>query len=184
MRDYPHPEDLGLDPQADRTEDLRPGNNDGPSAGTPRPSESTIQQETEKGRSMSTVNPYPVDSATRPCCGGIGGHSHDCRPEPPVPAGATTDGWNTVNSDGILVRSLEWSRHDTERASIGVDGWQDVNGVVTRGISVYGLSEGESLTANEAVKVALALLKAADDLGQLDNPGPQDPPIVDTSRNW
>ena len=78
MRDYPHPEDLGLDPQADRTEDLRPGNNDGPSAGTPRPSESTIQQETEKGRSMTTVNPYPVDSATRPCCGGIGGHSREC----------------------------------------------------------------------------------------------------------
>lgn len=78
MRDYPHPEDLGLDPQADRTEDLRPGNNDGPSAGTPRPSESTIQQETEKGRSMTTVNPHPVDSATRPCCGGIGGHSHEC----------------------------------------------------------------------------------------------------------
>lgn len=27
---------------------------------------------------MSTVNPYPVDSTTRECCGGIGGHTADC----------------------------------------------------------------------------------------------------------
>ena len=25
-------------------------------------------------------NTYPVDSTTRTCCGGIGGHTHTCRP--------------------------------------------------------------------------------------------------------
>ena len=52
MRDYPHPEDLGLDPQADRTPDLRPGKDDDPGAGTPRPSEHPF----ERGSSMTTVN--------------------------------------------------------------------------------------------------------------------------------
>lgn len=30
MRDYPHPEDLGLDPDADHSEDLRPGKSEAP----------------------------------------------------------------------------------------------------------------------------------------------------------
>lgn len=39
MRVYPQHEDLGLDPEADRTEDLRPGNSDAARAGTPAASE-------------------------------------------------------------------------------------------------------------------------------------------------
>lgn len=47
MRIYPqqYHADLGLDPEADRTEDLRSGNEDDPGAGTPRPSEPITQQE-------------------------------------------------------------------------------------------------------------------------------------------
>lgn len=48
MRDYPQYEDLGLDPSADRTEDLRPGKCDDPGAGTPRPSEPSTHLRTER----------------------------------------------------------------------------------------------------------------------------------------
>lgn len=60
MRTYPEHEDLGLDPQADRTEDRRPGKHDCPGAGTPRQSE----RPTEKGSSMNTVTPQGDTSAT------------------------------------------------------------------------------------------------------------------------
>lgn len=39
MRYYPQHEDLGLNPEADRTEDLRPGNSDAARAATPTASE-------------------------------------------------------------------------------------------------------------------------------------------------
>lgn len=48
MRDWPTYEDLGLDPEADRTEDLRPGNSDAARAATPTASELTPHQ---KGKS-------------------------------------------------------------------------------------------------------------------------------------
>lgn len=187
MRPHPYHEDLGLDPDADKTPDLRPGNDDVPRAATPR----TSEHPSERGSSMSTVTEcqhctVPSDGDTCTFCQKYVPPADNSPLDLPAPpAGASSvDGWYSSNDDGVLVRSLEWSRHDTEKASIGVDGWQDANGVVTRGISVYGLSEGDSLTANEAVKVAIALLKAADDLGQMDNPGPQRPPAVDDSRNW
>ncbi|MGW0158476.1 hypothetical protein ACWDUN_04040 [Mycobacterium sp. NPDC003323] len=40
------------------------------------------------------VNPHPVDSATRTCCGGIGTHTRDCPSDPVPPAGAEPDMWN------------------------------------------------------------------------------------------
>lgn len=39
MRIYPQHEDLGLNPEADRTEDMRPGNRDAARAATPTASE-------------------------------------------------------------------------------------------------------------------------------------------------
>lgn len=39
MRTYPAHEDLGLDPEADRTPDLRPGKDEAPEAATSRASE-------------------------------------------------------------------------------------------------------------------------------------------------
>lgn len=41
---------------------------------------------------MTTTN-YPVDSATRPCCGGIGRHCRDCQSDVPLPPGADPDMW-------------------------------------------------------------------------------------------
>jgi len=45
MRAYPAHEDLGLHPEADRTEDLRSRKNDDPDAATPRPSTPITHQE-------------------------------------------------------------------------------------------------------------------------------------------
>ena len=119
-------------------------------------------------------NPYPVDSTYNPCCNAIGGHAPTCsqtEPDLPVPPGATTDGWNSVDPDGTLVRSLEWSRHDTDGIGISVDGWQTAKGLVSRGISMYG-TEGQSWDANEAMKVAAGLLNAAAELMKLDRTDP------------
>lgn len=43
---------------------------------------------------MTATNPYPVDSMTRTCCGGIGTHTRDCHTEPAPPTGAEPDMWN------------------------------------------------------------------------------------------
>lgn len=97
------------------------------------------------------------------------------------PAGATSvDGWGSIDSKtGRPCRSIQWSSHDAGRTAVDIDGWQDDTGEITeRGISVYGMSEGESLTAADAVKLAAALLKAADVLRKLETP------VVDMSRNW
>ncbi len=87
----------------------------------------------------------------------------------PLPAGATTRGWDTINPDGISERGLEWSRRDLDKGNVAVDGWQDAKGTVTRGISFYGMVEGERLTAVQAREFARALLAAADELDQLDS---------------
>lgn len=42
---------------------------------------------------MTVTNSYPVDSATRTCCGGIGTHTRDCLSELPLPPGADPDVW-------------------------------------------------------------------------------------------
>lgn len=47
MRDFPQFEDLGLDPEADRTEDLRPGKSDVVRAATPTTSEPSTPLRTE-----------------------------------------------------------------------------------------------------------------------------------------
>lgn len=90
----------------------------------------------------------------------------------PVPAGATAEkGWTSVALDGVLVRSLEWSRHDTANGiSVSVDGFQRATGEYERGISFYGVSEGEPINAAHAREFAAALLAAADELDKLDGP--------------
>ncbi|MGQ9408931.1 hypothetical protein [Mycolicibacterium gilvum] len=40
-----------------------------------------------------TTTEHPVDSTTRPCCGGIGRHTRDCRPDVAPPPGANPDMW-------------------------------------------------------------------------------------------
>lgn len=119
-------------------------------------------------------NPYPVDSTYHACCHAIGGHAPTCsatEPDLPVPPGATTDGWTSVDPDGTLVRSLEWSRYDTDSIGVSIDGWQDAKGAVARGITIYG-AEGRSLTAGQAIQLAARLTAAASELMQLDRIGP------------
>lgn len=78
-----------------------------------------------------------------------------------VPPGATAGGWDSIDNNGVLIRSLEWSHHDTEKVGVTVDGWQGANGTTTRGVSIYG-ADGETLTAIEARQLAAALAEAAD----------------------
>lgn len=130
---------------------------------------------------MTHDNPHPVDSATRYCCGGIGSHTADCDinlpdPDVPVPFGATADGWNSLTDDGIPVRSLEWGRFDTSKVGVGVDGFQDGTGEITRCVNIY--LHGHDLGAQDARDLAAKLIEAADLLDGLEAPA------VDTSRNW
>ena len=48
-------------------------------------------------------------------------------PDLPVPAGATADPWfDMINGDPA--RALLWSRHDTDKIGVAVDGWQTADG--------------------------------------------------------
>lgn len=44
MRDYPEHEDLGLNPEADQTEDLRPGKSEAPEVAASEASEPTLSR--------------------------------------------------------------------------------------------------------------------------------------------
>ena len=97
--------------------------------------------------------------------------THDTQPaNVPLPAGASTDGWHLVDHDGVPVRSLEWSRYDTGKVGVSIDGSQRATGGYTRGISFYGVSEGQSMNAAAARGFAAALIEAADGLDKLDGP--------------
>lgn len=81
-----------------------------------------------------------------------------------LPAGATTDGWLSVDRTGQLVRSLTWQEYE----SVSVDGSQTADGTITRGITIYSNSY-QSMTAAEARGLARELLQAADALEQLNS---------------
>ncbi len=85
-------------------------------------------------------------------------------PDVPLPAGATADDWPSVDHDGVLVRSLEWCRYDTDKVGVSIDGSQRATGEYTKGISFYGVSEGQSIDSTQARELAAALIKAADEL--------------------
>ncbi len=85
-------------------------------------------------------------------------------PNLPVPAGATADAWCDLTAiDGDRARALLWSRHDTDKIGVAVDGWQTAEGEVTRAVSLYDVEDKE-LTAADARRLAAALLDAADAL--------------------
>jgi hypothetical protein len=85
-------------------------------------------------------------------------------PNVPVPAGATADDWCDLTdiNDG-WARALTWSRHDTDKVRVAVEGWQSSDGAVDRFISVYDADKWE-LTADDARRLAAALLNALDEL--------------------
>ena len=88
-------------------------------------------------------------------------------PNLPVPAGATADDWSDFTDiDGDHARALLWSRHDTDKIGVAVDGWQTADGQVIRAVSLYDADK--ELTAADARKLAAALLNAADELDRLD----------------
>jgi hypothetical protein len=88
-------------------------------------------------------------------------------PNLPVPAGATADDWcDLTDIHGDMARALTWSRHDTDRVGVAVDGWQNIDGTIVRGVSLYDAQDKE-LTAADARRLAAALLNAADELDTL-----------------
>jgi hypothetical protein len=88
-------------------------------------------------------------------------------PNLPVPAGATADDWCDLPAvDGGMARALTCSGHDPDKGGSAVDGWQNTDGRVDRGISLYDAQDKE-LTAADARRLAAALLNAADELDRL-----------------
>ncbi len=76
-------------------------------------------------------------------------------PNIPLPAGATTCGWDTINTDtGTPERSLQWFEQDAGDVGVNIDGWQQIDGTYTCGISVYGMSEGERIDGARARQLA------------------------------
>lgn len=87
-------------------------------------------------------------------------------PDVPIPAGATADDWPSITADGVLVRSLTWSEHDTAKVGVSVCGQQfSDDGRYTREIMLFG-GDGASLDAADARALADKLLEAADTVDQ------------------
>ncbi|SBS77827.1 hypothetical protein MHPYR_490040 [uncultured Mycobacterium sp.] len=185
IRDYPHPEDIGLNPEADRTEDLRSGNGDAAKAATSTASEPTHQPD-ESRSSMPTVDDTN-DNTQRLPYGPPGGYptvipdssEFDAEREQallnarlshiPLPPGVIgDDGWSSVRyDDGDAIRFLTWVEWEAGEFSVCIDGWQSEEGQLCRVISVYGLKEGGSMTADAARTLADALSQAADEQDRL-----------------
>lgn len=98
-------------------------NSGAPRTAIPGAPETNPHQQDQEGSSIMSNNPYPVDSATRTCCGGIDKHAADCDPQIPLPVGATSDGWTSIRAyDGCPVRALVWWHRDLGRISVSIDG--------------------------------------------------------------
>lgn len=116
---------------------------------------------------MTTTNPYPVDSATRSCCGGIGTHSRTCPSEPELPLGAQPDIWeddghrDVYRQIGVVPVSTDPLRCPTvtvlaEQRRDGTLGCIDVVLDVAMGHSDAGMN------AEQARELARLLTDAAD----------------------
>jgi hypothetical protein len=118
---------------------------------------------------MAITNPYPVDSTTRRCCGGIGRHTRDCDTTVQPPAGADADIWEGDHRDvythplGVLNNTNDPLRSPVVSA-IAVqwrDGTVDVDGIVKPpSISIECPAE-PGLTVEQARSLALCILHAA-----------------------
>ncbi|QZT54600.1 hypothetical protein [Mycolicibacterium austroafricanum] len=115
---------------------------------------------------MST-NPYPVDSATRTCCGGIGTHTRTCSTEPAAPAGASViDDWGSGGEDRRVI--LGHDRHvidsDVFVSTACIqhrDGRIDDGTTGDEGPSVYLDGAPASLNSDQARILAALLLESA-----------------------
>lgn len=120
----------------------------------------------------TSTNPYPVDSAIRSCCGGIGGHNRDCRAVPLPPAAVLANDWD--HGRRIFEGETRELAHDSSDTLIQVwtFGYQADDGRITgsqcadldTGISVSGLCWEEPISAETARKLADLLVTAADEV--------------------
>jgi hypothetical protein len=98
----------------------------------------------------------------------IAGNEHDAELSARIqpPAGATSiGGWDNIDpKTDRLLRSIRWANFPAGPAfSVAVDGFQDETGAVDGPhISVYGLEDGPDLEAADALRLARALVAAAD----------------------
>lgn len=81
-------------------------------------------------------------------------------PDLAVPAGAHAGDWDSLTDAGDLSRSLEWGRFDTEKVGVGIDGFQEATGEVSRSINLY--PSRQDLDADDARALAAKLVEAAD----------------------
>lgn len=72
-----------------------------------------------------------------------------------------------TNAAGDLVRSLVWWSQDAGIAAVDIDGDQDSTGKWCRGISIFGLEGPARITADDARRIAQALLAGAAELDRL-----------------
>lgn len=131
---------------------------------------------------MTTTNPFPVDSATRPCCGAIGGHSHACRQRPtverhelpPVPAPGPTEFSDshvyavvTAGSISAKVRRLcYWDPRDAD-TEVDVTYEVSINGLPEHGGTCDILAE----TPDVLTDLAAVCTLAAELLAEVKQPG-------------
>jgi len=82
-----------------------------------------------------------------------------------APAGTTTGYWERNLERDCWSRTLLWASHgEGEKATVDISGSQYDDGTHDVGITVWGVSEGEPLTAAQARRLAVHLLQAADSL--------------------
>lgn len=91
-------------------------------------------------------------------------------PNLPVPPGAEADEWMIPTEfPEDVVRFLTWSRHDTDKIGVAVEGSQYGDGRVDRSIGPYDnkMTDYRDLTTTDARQLAAALIEAADELDQI-----------------
>jgi|GEM_PF-3483726 len=105
---------------------------------------------------------WQVDSATRTCCGGIGGHTPNCEAVPRPADAARVGDWEDLDGTGDWQRHFSGTRHHNHLQIIGL---QRADGTITRCVGVH---VHDVLTPTAARELAGALLAAATDADQLD----------------
>jgi len=119
---------------------------------------------------MTITNPYPVDSATRTCCGGIGRHTRDCRSDVPPPPGTDLacpwEGDPAYRTVFGVDRTVTDSTARVYIAAIQrADGSIDGGDIEAPGLYVCdGERDGLHLNSDQARELAAALLQAAAEL--------------------
>lgn len=117
---------------------------------------------------MSVTNPYPVDSATRTCCGGIGRHTRECSLVVPPPGAHIVDDWESGGDDQRVILGHNRSILDSE-VYVGTACIQHRDGHIDDGstggegpsVSVHTDSGQVSLNSDQARILAALLLESA-----------------------